>query len=608
VVIGALAAQSDRIMATQAQALYRRWRPQTFEDVIGQEHIARTLRNAVAGDRLAHAYLFTGPRGTGKTSVARILAKAINCTGDGAPPCNECAICLSMTAGRSLDLIEIDAASNTGVDDVRDLRDKISFAPNEATFKVYIIDEVHMLSTAAFNALLKTLEEPPPHAVFVLATTEPHKIPDTIASRCQRHDFRRVPLGAIVGKLERICESEGVDAEPAALEMVARSATGSMRDAESLLDQLRASGDDITVSHVRDVLGTPADAVVADLLDALVAADAAQGLQLINAAMDQGADARQFRGLILDHLRYLLLIQTGVDSNLLNVSDAQLERLTAQAERLPRRVLIASVHRFSDAMPTPDLTQPALPLELALVETVLGMEDAEQGERADPSAVARSARVAPARASSAKAPAAAASSAKVPAADPGSASTPAAMASSAMSPAAVASAGAASAEKSGESASKQTERAVGTAAGDSVREETEAGSRETGPGLSLDRVRKEWPAIIEIVKHADANTAAMLRDGRPVAIDGSSLTVGFFYEFHCKKVSEIKRSEQVASAASKVLGEPVKLRCTVVPANHDEADGRPRTVADQAKQDPVVKHAVEELGARIASVSKDRQD
>ncbi len=296
-----------------SQALYRKWRPSQWEQVVGQEHVVQTLRNAVLGGRVAHAYLFAGPRGTGKTTTARLLAKAVNClsTDLAKRPCDECEHCKAVNQGRFLDLIEIDAASNTSVEDVRDLRDKINFSPNQGQYKVYIVDEVHMLSTAAFNALLKTLEEPPPHAIFILATTEMHKIPATVLSRCQRHEFRRIPITDIVTQLKKMAEAEDLKVEDEALTLVARQATGSLRDAISLLDQLASGGGAITLELARSLLGTATSQTVLELLGAILEKDTARGLDLIYTTLDAGADPRQFARQVVDYLRTLLLIRMG---------------------------------------------------------------------------------------------------------------------------------------------------------------------------------------------------------------------------------------------------------------------------------------------------------
>jgi len=280
----------------QHTALYRRFRAQRFSELIGQDPIVATLRNAVTGDRLAHAYLFVGPRGTGKTSTARILAKAINCTNLGADgePCDTCAACVSIREGRALDVIEIDAASHGAVEDARDLVMRALTSPSELRKRVYIIDEVHMLSSHAFNALLKLIEEPPDHVVFILATTDTHKVPATIISRTQRHDFRRLPEATIVGKLRRIVETEGVEADDEALALIARLADGGMRDAESLLDQVIAYADArLTEADVREAVGLADDAAVGTLVDAYLAGDAPTALDAVASLADAGRDLAQ---------------------------------------------------------------------------------------------------------------------------------------------------------------------------------------------------------------------------------------------------------------------------------------------------------------------------
>ena len=552
------------------QALYRKWRPQTFEAVVGQQHVVRTLRNALTSGRIHHAYLFAGPRGTGKTTMARLLAKAVNCLApDDQRPCNQCAICQAVNERRLLDLIEIDAASNTGVDDVRELRERVGFRPNEARYKVYVIDEVHMLSNAAFNALLKTLEEPPPHAIFVLATTESHKIPATVLSRCQRFDFRRISVSEIVVRLEWLTQQEDIQADREALTLIARQATGSMRDAESLLDQLASyDGKGITVADVRAALGAGASEMVLQVIDALAKGDIAQGLGAINTAVDEGADPRQFARQMVEHLRALLLVR--LESGVIppHVSDDMRPRLKEQADSFSPHALARAVRLFNQAAAeAKGGWQPQLPLEMAFIEAALPPQSESAGPRTPPTQDTM-------RSSS---PAHRAASSPVKAR-----STPV---------------------RSAPPAPPQPSNTI-----------QEPGPAYSNPpsgdgSLSPEGLRTQWPEFLNALRPRNLSLEALMRSCEPVAVEGDVVLLGFTHNFHRSKVEEQHNKQLVEDVLSSLVGQRCSVRCVL--AGQDRADpppqraqvespeGEPDRSAEQIIKDPVVRAAIEDLGAQI---------
>ena len=314
-----------------------KWRPKNFDEIIGQDTIVATLKNAIQKNRLAHAYLFSGPRGVGKTSTARILAKALNCKGGPTVnPCSACPACIDITGGRSLDVIEIDGASNTGVENIRDLRESVKFAPVSGKFKIYIVDEVHMLSDSAFNALLKTLEEPPPYVKFIFATTLPHKVIATILSRCQRFDFRRISVMETIAQLERIVREEKIEIDKEVLFAIAKSSDGSLRDAESILDQLISfTKDEVSLEDVISMLGLVEQDTLFDITDKIINKDARGALELFNNIIDRGKDIGNFLTNLIEHFRNLMIAKvTQADPKLIDLPKEICDKLLQQASTL----------------------------------------------------------------------------------------------------------------------------------------------------------------------------------------------------------------------------------------------------------------------------------
>jgi DNA polymerase-3 subunit gamma/tau len=540
------------------EALYSRWRPMTFDDVVGQEHVTQTLRNALMSERVGHAYLFAGPRGTGKTTMARLLAKAVNCLHDDPAlrPCNECRACVAVNEGRFLDLIEIDAASHTSVDDVRELRDRIAFAPNEGRFKVYIIDEVHRFSGAAFDALLKTIEEPPSHAIFVLATTEIHKVPQTILSRCQRFDFRRIPLDQIIARLEAILDYEGIAAEPAALELVARQATGSLRDAISLLEQLITGPDQVlTLDLARAILGTAADESVIALTDALLDGDVGAGLDVVNHALDEGSDARQFARQVVEYLRLVMLVQTGgMGFADVAVTEDEMAIVEYHAAHLPRRALLAALRYFNEAAGNQQSGwQPQLPLEIAFVESVEVLY------------------ASPAPAQSA--PPAQSVPAAAPRPDRPSESRPA------------------------------PEQPAGERIAAPEPEPGAAAPPESEAELSLADVHARWDQILDITRRYDETgmIQALLRTGSLYGVEGDRIILQMPGDVLCAKIEDDENRRVIEAAFEQVFNRALRVGCRAQQSGA-VVEQKTRAVDDLIANDSLVSFAVNDLGGSISHI------
>ena len=518
------------------QVFYRKWRPQTLAEVVGQEPATKTLTNALRQGRISHAYLFCGPRGTGKTSTARILAKAVNCTTSGKDePCNTCPTCQAITESRCLDVIEIDAASRTKVEEMRDVIEKVNYAPNQARYKVYIIDEFHMLSNAASNALLKTLEEPPPHVIFILATTEMHKILPTILSRCQHFDFRRLSLTDIVGRLTHICQTEGIRVEPEAMRLIARSATGSLRDAENVMEQLTTYyGTEISLPQAQAVLGITGDRRSKELVKHIINKDVSAGIATINSVNSDGLDLRQFNRELVEHLRALLLINTGSGESLdLTTEDlGEMNTLAAKAslEQILRATkLFGSLELALDSYST-------LPLELALVDCVLS-NGAAHSQSEGPVAHAEPESGLPAK------------KATPPVAKPAAAKTEPAVSSQKPDIA------------------KPKPAAVPPPVTPVASPVTEAAISPLQGGTEIERLRLNWKYVIE---HAPADTKrttalAILRSAgiKVLSIENDVISLAFKHSAHKEQIEKIENQRVTDKIIGNFLGRPCRVRCTL---------------------------------------------
>jgi DNA polymerase III subunit gamma/tau len=518
-------------------ALYRKYRSQTFEEVLGQEHVTETLQAGIREGRIGHAYLFSGSRGTGKTSTARILAKALNCEQGPTPtPCNKCEACVSITEGHSLDVIEIDAASHGGVDDVRELRENALLAPAIARSKIYIVDEAHMVSTQGWNAFLKTVEEPPEHVIFVFATTEPHKVLPTIVSRCQRFDFRRVSSQTIAEHLGRVAKEERIEADEAALQLIARAAEGGVRDALSTLDQLAAAGT-VTAADAARLLGASSIDALFELCEAVADGDTGASILQVARLVEGGQDLRTFARNMLEHLRALLITKQVADpGDLIDANDETRARLAAQADRFGGGRLVHVIKLLVEALAAMrDQTSPRLALELAVVRATMPEVD----ETAS-AAVARIERLERIVGVSGAAPAgvaeAAPSTPYVPPAEP----APAA-------PAPKARKGKAEAPATTPPAVVEEPAAVVPMAG----------------GLDLDALRGSWSVVLEEVRKQKKTLHALLADATLGGLDGNVLTLELRYAIHAKMVTEPAHSAIIAKAVHSVFGTSPRIAAAV---------------------------------------------
>jgi DNA polymerase-3 subunit gamma/tau len=566
------------------EVLARKWRPLTFDDLVGQDHITRTLKKAVETERVSHAYMFAGPRGCGKTSTARILARVINCEnlpGDG-NPCNECSSCNAVIKGNNLDVMEIDGASHTGVNEVRDLQESIGYTPSQYRSKVYIIDEVHMLSTHAFNALLKTLEEPPRHVYFIFATTAPQKIPDTIKSRCQRHHFKRLEIKEIAGRLRAICEAEKVKFDEEGLRLLARKADGSMRDGTSLLDQCITSSDgNVTTDSVGDILGLIDQEKVFAFMDSIAGGDPTAALKLLADSVDEGLDIQELCTALLEGYRDLMILAAPGDlSDLLFRSKDEIELMRKMAQQYELPDLVTVVERLCDTAPRlktaadPKILLESLLVDLALLDRQVDIRQLI-GDLESPDGSGGAERKAPKRKSPRRVDGAKESAAKQEGAGgPASASV--------VSP---------------DEQNAGFPKAIDAAA--------------AGPSLDMDKLVELWDGFVTFVREKKFRLGVSLISGKVYAFDGKKLTLRFTKSFADKKVF-VERSDNVTflkETMAKYFGRDIDIACFI---EGDEANvkldqmtktaqGQPadnlRGISEEKK--PVVKKLLKEFDGEI---------
>jgi DNA polymerase-3 subunit gamma/tau len=579
-------------------SLYRRHRPGSFDEVVGQQHVVRTLRNAVEQGKVHHAYLFVGSRGTGKTSMAKILARSLNCERGGptVTPCGECESCLTIASGTSIDVIEMDAASNRSVDDVRDLRERVAYAPTGGRWKVYILDEAHMLTKEAWNAFLKTLEEPPPNTVFVLATTEAHRVMATIADRCQRFDFQRPSLEQISEVLQRVAAAEGIEVEEAAVSMIARSASGSFRDALGTLDQLVAyGGSKVKLDDVLELLGAADAELLFEAVDAVIAEDPKGVLLGVEKMARSGRDPSQFARDLLAHLRHLLVTQTvGEVPNAFVVTATDSERLAAQANAIGAATLVRTIDELANALTAVREGDDArMAVEIALLKAarpdldpsteglLRRIERLEQGTKGGrPAGPVTDLVPPPAAGAAAPPPRGGPPDPRHPPAELAPADAPD---EQGQEPSTGTSGPAASAQEaeSPESAAEADELSQPAAGQEPSTEDDPPG----GGDLDLEQIIRTWPAVLDKLRETSPALAATFEGARPVSLDDEGLKVGFPADstFNKRKAEAPEKRELMADAIEDVLGERLRPGYVLL-------DGEPAHSEEEAAVEAEIDH------------------
>ena len=554
------------------RVIARKWRPNVFQDVVAQDHVVQTLQNAIRSGRVVQAYLFCGPRGTGKTTMARLLAKAFNCEQGPTPePCGTCGCCASIADNRSMDVLEIDAASNRGIDEIRQLREEVGYAASKGKRKVYIIDEVHMLTAEAFNALLKTLEEPPPHVVFVLATTEPHRMPETILSRCQRYNFRRISTDAIVGQLRKILQADKIEAEDDALFLLGRKADGALRDAENLLDQAIAYSDgSVSAGAVRELLGVVPTDLYFELTQAFLDSDGATALRALERVLDGGGDAGEFTQGLLEHVRHLLVACVSEGLPGADLSAADQARYKETAARFQEVDLLRMLQAVTDLeAQLGRVSNPRFWLELTVLKLVNMVPSEAVHEvmaRLDRlESMLRSGKAAPSENPRHPPP--------PPDAVRGEPRAPARPAPEKPS--------APSAVNTGTAPPEANAREVPAAPTPSEPEQPR------GDGLTLDAVRAKWPNLVEKVKTQRPGLGPFLAEAEPVALKDRRLDLVFKAgnTFHAKQVRRNREFLEVVT--TDVFGVSLRIRCEF------DQDGGPAQQDDGAASDERVQMAID---------------